>query len=536
MKTSPPFAGTGALLRLAIRRDRVLWPGWLLVLVFTASSSARATAGLYPDESARLAAAKTFNSSQALIAMYGRIYDPTSLGALAMLKLGGIGAVCVALLAILNVMRHTRAEEESGRQELLGATPIGRRAALTAAMLLVIGGNLVLGVLTGAGLAGSGLPAGGSFAFGLEWAAVGIAFAAVAAFTAQLTSSARTASGLAVAFLGVVYVLRAVGDTAGPGGPRWLTWLSPVGWAQQLRPYQGDRWWILLITLGFAVVLTGFAYALAGRRDVGAGLLPDRSGPAEAGASLRGPIALAWRLQRTLLLAWAVGFAVLGLVLGTIATQATGFLGSSQSQQFIAELGGKGALVDSYLAAMMGIAGIIAAAYGVQAASYPHSEESAGRAETLLATPVSRTRWMVSHLPIALAGTALLLVIVGSAAGASYAGQAGDWSQFGRVLAGALVDIPAAWVLVGLVAAGFGLVPRIPVFGWGLFTAFILLGEVGPLLKLNHWAMDVSPFAHVPHLPGGPVGALPLLALLAVALLGTIVGLASFRRRDVPAT
>ncbi len=530
------LTGTGALVRLALRRDRILLPVWTAVFVLIAASSASATVGLFPTVSSRVQAAEAFNSTQSLVALYGRVYDPTSLGALAMIKLGGLGAIFVAVLGVVLVVRHTRAEEETGRQELLGATVVGRQAPLTAALLVTAGANVVLGTLTALSLIASGLPADGSFAFGFAWAGVGLAFAAIAAVAAQVTSGARAATGLAVAVLGLVYVLRAIGDTASPGGPRWLTWLSPIGWGQQFRPYAGNRWWVLLITVGFAAVVVVGAYLLVASRDLDAGLLPQRPGPEHAPPGLRGPLGLAWRLQRGSLIAWALGYALLGLVLGNIGSTVGSFLNSPQARTMITSLGGEKGLTDAYLAAILAIMGIVASAYGIQAAQRLRAEEGTLRAEPLLATSVSRDRWLASHTVIALAGTGLLMVVGGGAGGLAYGARVGDLGQIGRVLAGAAVQIPAAWVLTGIVVAGFGLAPRLAALGWAALVAFVLLGEVGPVLKLNQRVMDLSPFAHVPRLPGAPASVAPVLVLTAVSLALLAVGLVGLRRRDLPLT
>src|SRR5262249_35526675 len=185
--------GTGPLVRLAIRRDRVLLPAWIAVFVLVAASSAAATLGLFPTVESRVQAASAHNNTTALVALYGRVYDPTSLGSVGMVKMGGLGAVLVAVLAMILVVRHTRGEEESGRLELVGATVVGRYAPLAAALVVTAGANFLLGLLTAAGLILGGLPAAGSLAFGLAWAGVGIAFAAIAAVTAQLAGTARGA-------------------------------------------------------------------------------------------------------------------------------------------------------------------------------------------------------------------------------------------------------------------------------------------------------------------------------------------------------
>lgn len=526
------LTGTAQLTKLAFRRDRVMLAIWIAVLTGTAASSAAATVGLYPTVESRVRVAETLNRTGSLVALYGRIYDPTSLGAIAMVKLGGIGAVFVAVLSIVLVVRHTRSEEESGRLELVGAGVVGRHAPLTAALLSALGVNVALALLTAVALTSAGLPADGSLAFGVAWAGVGIAFAAVAAVTAQLSGAARSATGIAVAVLGFVYLLRAVGDAAPRTGPRWLSWLSPIGWGQQFRPYAGNRWWVSLITLGFAAAVAAAAYALVARRDLGAGLLPQRPGP-PTNPSLRSPLTLAWRLHRGSLLAWSVGFAVLGLVFGNIASSVGDLLDSPQARDLIRTLGGERGLVDAFIGAELGFVGIGAAAYGVHAALRMRSEETGQRLEPILATPTGRLDWAWSHIVLAMVGTAALLLVAGIGAGLAHGAQVADLGRGVRVIGGALVQVPAAWIPIGIVVAAFGLAPRAVAVGWGALTAFVLLGELGPLLELDQLVMDLSPFTHVPEVPGSGVTPLPILAMTAVAAALIVAGLAGFRRRDV---
>jgi len=527
------LVGTRALVRLALRRDRLLLPAWIIVFVGMAASSAAASIDLYPTVQSRVMAAASLNNTQSLVALYGRIYDPTSLGGIAMIKMGGIGAIFVAVLAILIVVRHTRAEEETGRLELVGATVVGRSAPLTAALLVTLGMNLALAVLTAFGLIAAGLPAEGSFAFGLAWAGVGIAFAAIASVTAQLTRSARAATGIASAILGFVYVLRAIGDTADQTGPRWLTWLSPIGWGQQFRPYAGNRWWVLLITVGFTIVVGVGAYALLARRDLGAGLVPDRPGPASAASTLRTPLGLAWRLQRGALLGWAAAFALLGLVFGNIASHVGDFVSTPEARDFITKLGGEKGLVDAYIRVCLSVIGLAASAYGVQAAMRLRSEETGQRTESILATATGRTRWACSHVFVAILGTALLIVVAGAGAGLAHGAQVGDMGEGLGVLGGALAQVPAACVLAGVVVAAFGLAPRLVAIGWGALVGFVLLGELGPLFGFDQWVMDLSPFTHVPKIPGAELTVIPLVTLTAVAALLILVGLVGLRRRDI---
>jgi len=530
------LVGTGSLVRLALRRDRLMLSVWILIFVVTAAGSAGATVGLYDSVESRIQASAAINKTPSLVALYGLIYDESSLGALSMIKLGAFGGALVAVFSILLVIRHTRAEEEAGRLELVGSTVVGRHAPLAAALVVTIAANVLLGVLTALGLIGSGLPASGSIAFGLAWASIGVAFAGVAAIAAQVTSSARAAIGMAMAFLGVVYVLRAIGDTAGDGGLTWLRWLSPIGWGQQVRPFQGDRWWVLVIPVAFFVVTTAAAFVLVTQRDHAAGLLPDRPGPAEAGRSLRGPLGLAWRLQRGLLFGWMAGFVVLGLVFGNIATNIGSFMDSPAARDLIQKLGGVRGLTDAFMSTELGMMGVILSVYGIQVVLRLRSEESELRAEPVLATGVGRISWAWSHIVIALLGTTAIIVATGLAAGLSYSAQTGHANDFGRVFVAAIVRLPAVWVLAGIAAAAFGLAPRAAVAGWAALVAFLLLGEFGPLFELPQSVMNISPYAHVPRLPGGDFTAVPLVWLVLLAAALTAAGLVGFRRRDVPIT
>ena len=527
------FAGTGALLRLALRRDRVLATIWILLFVIMAASSSSASQDLYTTLESRVRAANAVNDTPAMVALYGRVFDPTSLGAVSLIKLGAMGAALAGLLAIFTVLRHTRAEEEPGRLELLGATVVGRYAALTAALLLSVGISVVMALLTGLSLIGTGLPAEGALAFGLSWAGAGIAFAAVAALAAQVTEGARTARSIAAAVLAAAYLLRAAGDATGTDTSSWLSWVSPIGWAQQVRPFAGDRWWVLVYLLAFAVLVAAGAYALVARRDHGAGLFAQRPGRARAARSLSSPLALAVRLQRGGVVGWMIGMAIGGLVLGSIASQVGEFLDTPQAKDMIMKLGGEQGLIDAFLSAEMGIVAVIVSAYGISSTMRLRSEETALRAEPLLATRVSRLSWAVSHLTVALVGTALLLFTMGLFGGFAHGAASGDMGQIGPVLGAAMVQLPSVWVLTGITVLVFGVAPGLMMAGWGALVVFLLLGQLGPIFELPQWAMDISPFTHTPKLPGAEFTATPLVWLTLVAAALTAVGLAGFRRRDV---
>jgi ABC-2 type transport system permease protein len=524
-----PFTGTRALTRLALRLDRVRLTVWVLVIALTPAATAAQYTKLYPTEES-LQQVKGVIDNPSLVALNGPLFG-VSIGGLTAWKIGVTEFILIALMNLLTIVRHTRTEEETGRSELIAAGVVGRYALVTAALVTTTLANIAIVLVTTLGLIGTKLPVGGAFALALSIGVTGVLFAAVAAVAAQLTESARAAIGISAAVLGVAYLLRALGDT----GPTWVSWLSPIGWAMRIEPFAANRWWVLALIVALLAVFIGAAYGLAGRRDLGAGLLPQRPGPAQAAPGLRSTFALAWRLHRGILTGWVVAMLLSGAVLGGAAAGiGKAHLTNQKMIDLLDRLGGHKGLVDAYLAAVFGIVGLVAAAYTVQATLRLRGEETSGRVEPLLATPTGRIRWAASHLVFAFLGTALLLVAAGLGGGLAYGSQVHDvGGQVPRLLGASLVQLPAAWVFAGFGAALFGLLPRLSSLAWAALVVCLLVLDLGILLKLNQWVVDVSPFAHVPKLPGGAVTATPLVWLSVVAVALTAAGMAGFRRRDI---
>ncbi|MGW2632638.1 ABC transporter permease [Streptomyces chattanoogensis] len=527
------LAGTGVLLRLALRRDRLMIPAWVLALGLAVAAMGSSFEAVYDTAAKRAELAASMNANASLRALYGPVFGDT-IGGLVAWRMVGLGAVLAAVMSLLIVVRHTREEEETGRQELLSAAMVGRRAPLTAALLAALIANAALAVLIGGGLAGSGQPAAGSFALGLAIGGTGMLFAGLAAIAAQLTESARPAKGLTGAVLGLMYALRAAGDAAGTSGSP-PTWFSPIGWAENVRAYAGERWWVLLLPLAGTVLAIAAAYTLTARRDIGMSFLPARPGPARAPRSLSGPFGLAWRLQRTTLLGWTLGFLCAGGIFGGIAEGASDLVGGNrQALEIFRRMGGQQGLTDAFLATMTGMLGMVAALYATGSVLRLRGEETGDRAEPVLAGAVGRLRWACGHLAIAFFGTVVILAAGGLALGISYGITAGDVTgQLGRVLGAALSQTPAVWVLTALAVLVYGLLPKASTAVWAVVGGCLAIGWIGPSLKFPQWAMDLSPYGHLPKLPGGEATAVPFLWLLGLAALFLAAGLTGLRRRDM---
>ncbi|QZA08937.1 ABC transporter permease [Mycolicibacter heraklionensis] len=523
------LVGTLGLLRLCLRRDRIVLPLWVLLLSLPLASVYIASVeAIYPTAADRAGLAATIMASPAQRAMYGQVYND-SLGAVGIWK-AGIFHLLIAVAVILTVIRHTRADEETGRTELIDSTAVGRYAGLTGALLLASGASVATGVIGAAGLLTTAVPAAGSWAFGAALACSGLVFTAVAAVAAQLSPSARFARGAAFGVLAGAFTLRAVGD-AGSGA---LSWLSPLGWSLQVRPYAGDRWWVLLLHLAATAALTWLTYRLAARRDVGAGLLADRPGPRRAAPTLAGTFGLTWRLDRGALRLWTTALVLYGLLVGSVVHGIGDEVGSDRARDVVIRLGGTAALEHAFVAVAFTMLGMVAAAFAVSLVLRLHQEEAATRAETLLAGALSRNRWLASHLVAALAGSTLAMLAAGLVAGIVYGTATGDiGAQVPAVVGSAAVQLPAVWLPAAVAVALFGLVPKVAPAAWAVLTGFVALYLLGSISGLPQWVLDLEPFAHIPVIGDGALRVVPLVVLLAIDAALIAVGLQAFRRRDL---
>lgn len=535
------LAATGVLTRLALRRDRVRLPIWLLGLATLLAATASGIDGLYDTEAARAENAAIRASSVVARAFNGPATGG-SLGALTVSEVLVFACVLAALMNVLTVVRHTRQNEELGRAELTGSAAVGRHAGLAAALLVAGIADVVLVALCALGLIANGLPVAGSLSAGVAVGAAGVAFAAVAAVAAQIAEGARGAIGLASAVLGLAFLLRASGDALGETGPAgltvtaaWPSWLSPVGWAQQLLPFGANRWWPLALFVAFCVAAVGLAVRLSVHRDVGTGMMPVRRGRARASQGLLNPFGLAWRLQRGVRYGWLAGIALFGAAFGGIGDQVDELLGGEQGAELMRQLGGGGSLVDAYFATMMSLLGVIVAGYTVQALLRLRADEAAGPAELVLATAVSKHRWLAAHAWCAVAGTVLVLAALGASTGIAYGLVAGDLpGALADLLETTLAQLPPTLVLAGFVIAAFGLLPRLAAaLSWAAFALCLVVGQFGTLFGLPQALINVSPFSHLPDLPAQSLSAPPLLVMVAVAAVLLAAGVAGFRRRSL---
>lgn len=516
--------------RLMVRRDRIMVPIWLAVLVITSYVQVTATLDLYRSTAPRVAAAEMINASPGLVAIYGPVLDVHSLGEFAMTKMTVMYAVLVSAMVLVVVRRHTRLDEEAGRSELLGGTLVLPVVMLRTTMLHGAAVSVLLGVLVAVANTLGGLPLAGSVAFGGMWAGTGLVAVGVAAIACQLSSSARTCAAIGSLALGVLFVVRAVGDTSSTPWLAWLKWLSPYGWNTQLRAYGDTRWAVLVLYPLVGGAMAVVASSLRTRRDLGSGMLQPRPGPAVGSPRLADVFALDLRLHRSMVVGWSLAVAATGLVFGAVSG-AIDSLGSSEIDEMLARLGGPGTLSDMMFTAMVVILALVATAFGITTVGHMAASERAGRSELLLTSGTSRDRSFASTTVIALVGSTWLLVVTGIGLSLGMGGRSDH--SFTRLVVSSLAPAPAVWVVVALALGCVAIRASWVPLGWGVLLFFATLGQIGEFIDLPQTVLDVSPYTHISKMPQQDFEAVPALVLTIVAVSITALSWAVYRHRDL---
>jgi ABC-2 type transport system permease protein len=530
---SSSLTGTDHLARLILRLDRLRLPLWVLGLGGMIVASALAVPPIY-DTPAKIAGyASAVGTSPVSYLMSGRQAAIDTIGGIVANEISQVAQLGICLMVMFLVIRHTRAEEETGRAELVRSTVVGRHAATLAGLLYGVSAAMLIGLVTTASMLAAGLDTVGSVVYGIGLALLGLCYAAVSLVSAQLSTSARGALGLAGTAIALGYLVRGIGamqDNA-------LVWASPFGWAQRMDAFGAEQWWPALPLVVLTAALLGLAAWLTAHRDFGSGVLQTRPGRPRAARSLGTPLGLTLRLQRGLLIGWAIGLTALGLLYGAVIPTIPDLVASNPdiAQVIGASPDAEQALIDAFLRYIFLFMAVISTGFAVASVLRLRTEEESGRAEAVLATRVTRSSWFAATVVVATLGALALSVVMGLGLAVGYGLGMGEWSRVAAQVGGQLSYLPGVLVVAAGAAAIVGVWPRWSLLAWGgvAFVFFqVMLGET---LRLPDWVDSLSPFWHLPGLPVQAFDPAPAVAELLLAAALVALGLWGLRRRDVAA-
>jgi len=527
-----PLVAELAIARRALRdaRTRTLAFAYLFALYAYVQPAGYRHA--YPTLAGRVDFARSFAANDALRLFYGYPYDPLTVSGYSAWRVGGTLAIAAAVFGVLAAVRALRTEEDAGRLELMLAGCIGRGAPYAAAMCAIATGTLVLWLGEFAGFLAGGLSVGGSAYLALATASVVPVFVGVGALASQLAPNRRTALELGTAAIGLFLLLRVVADTS--RGASWVRWATPLGWAEELRPFAHPQPFVLLAPAAASAALIALAGRIAVRRDIGTGLIPVREDAPPRTALLSSPAMQALRAERASVLVWLGSVGAFAVVLGMVSSSISSAGISKSVREEIAKLGsGSITTPTGYLAFVFIFFVLAVSLFACAQISAARREESEQRLETLLALPVGRARWLGGRLLLAATAAAAISLTAGALTWLGAVSQGVHISLASMLEAGANC-LPVALVFLGVAALAFALVPRASTgVAYGLVTVAFLWQLVGSLLGAPKWLVEVTPFAHVGLVPTESFRTLDAVVMLAIGAAAGLAALAAFRRRDL---
>jgi ABC-2 type transport system permease protein len=477
----------------------------------------------YPDEQQRWARVNLLKTPAGIMLggpMFGG--NEADLGAMMANELMLTLIVATSILAILTVIRHTRAEEESGAAELVLSSVVGRYARTAAALILVGSVNAVVAVTMTLGMAATGFAVVDTAAMCAGITGTATVFGAVAAVTAQLWRQARTATGAAMAALALAALVRGIGDVINNSGSA-LSWFSPIAWAQQMRAFVDLRWWPMALLAALALALTVLAAVLESRRQYDEGTIP-ATGEHPNARPIAGVEGLQLTLQRGQTIGWSVGLFLSGLAFGSMTKS---LMDAAKGNELLARVlaaqgpNGVYTTMTQFLAAA-------ATAYVVGAVIRIYRDEESGLGEPVLAGAVSRWRWLLSAVASAILGATVLMFFAGLGNGLGAGVTLGEPALIGRLTLAGLAFVPAMAVLAGVAAVAVAV--RRPWIGWLAVTFVVVSLYLGALLRLPRWLIDLSPIGRTTVPTNIPVTALAVM-VAAGATLSLLAGW-RYRNRD----
>lgn len=494
-----------------------------------------------------LAALATDLSAQSPV-LRGLVGNPINVGTIGgyvMWKYGPVLVFIACLWSIVALSGTLAGEARQGSLEMVAVSPFGRRRLalekLAAHLTALTGALVILGLATAiatsafATLPGDAIPPAGSIGFALWVGLLALASGSVA-FALGPFIGRGAAGWVAGVWLFGGYLLNGYRALVpGLSGVADLSWFS---WTANHVPLAGLYDWPSLIPVAVAsVVLLAIGVEGFARRDLGA-TSALRTPPLPAALlGVRGAIGRAFADRVPSALAWALGLGFFGFVMAAASGSLTAaFHGMSQStlQIFHAVLPGydltsAGGLLQFIFVALGYI--VVGFCASMLVGGWA-SDETSGRLELLLATPLSRVRWAVSgaigvYLALAVM-TAVLAVAIGL--GALAAGSNAATPMEGSIVLGLYA---AAVAGVGFAVGGLF---RTTIAGEVVALVVIatfLIDLLAPALKWPTWVHGVALTSHLGQPMVGVWDGAGITACIVVAVAGLAIGAFGVHRRDM---
>jgi ABC-2 type transport system permease protein len=533
--------GFGSVYAKTLRDSRLAFLVAVGLLGGLALFMGAAVGTVFPTPESRLEVDRLIGSMPPrMVNLFGKPEKLGTLGGYMSWKYGAVFALGTGLWSILALAGTLAGEARRGSLDFLAVVPLGRRRIALeklAAHLTALGlAMAILAVTTSASAALWGDPALGdqipllsSAGFALWVGCIALFFGGIAFAIAPLAGEAA-AAGIAGSLMVVLWVAHGL-DILGP-----LAALSPFRWTANHVALVGKYDWPglamvgLLAALFLAAGVEGFA-----RRDLG--VTAGRPLPTVPAWILgtQGPVSRIFGEGLSRALGWGMGLGIMGALLASLVKPMADQIAASPDllRTFRAvfpgfDLTSAGGFLQLYVQLFYVAAGLAAATFVSKWAS----DETEGRLELILATPISRPRWVLSAAMAAFLEIVVMTVLF--AAGISLGAAAGGLKAGDAVVGSAALGLYAVPVVgIGLAVAGLWQASAAAEAAAMVVIITYLIDLVAPPLGLPDWIHQLALTTHFGEPMLGTWDPVGVGLCLAIGAAGTAAGAWGMARRDV---
>lgn len=538
--------GLGGVFGKTIRDSRaaVIVVSVIALVIFVSAGAAMQTA--YPTALSRQELVRLAAGTPAILeGLVGKPLNVGTLGGFVAWKYGVIFPLLAGLWSILALSSTLAGEVDRGSMELVAATPHRRWrialeklaahvSAMTVAMVVVGVGAWLSGDVF-ATVPGDEIPVLAAAGYAAWLGLIALAAGSIAWASAPFLGRGA-AAGLAGAIMFGGYILNGY-QAAVPvfAAPAQLSWFD---WTAGHDPLAGAYDWGSLVPVAILVVVLFALGCLAfARRDLGGRSVVRLPGLPSALAGVREPTGRSFGQLLPSALGWGTGIGLFGLLISASSRSFADELAKSPDlvrmmhsllPRFDVTTPG-GFLTLAFMAYALVLAGLAAATF----VSGWAGEEASGRLETVLSTPVARTRWVIrSGIGVVLAIlTVTLMAAVGIGIGAAAAGGADIATPIVGTLT--IAAYASAMAGVGFAVAGVVGVGRASTVVGGLAIVTLLLDFLAPPLNLPDWVHQLALSAHMGQPMVGIWDSAGIAACLVLAIGGLALGAWGYGHRDI---
>lgn len=486
---------------------------------------------------------------EGLVGMYGTLQNPAmiyligptpvetasdyTLGALYAHDLLLFSGILAMIMSLLHVVGHTRKEEELGLTELVRSFQIGRQANSLAVMAEVVVINSLLSLFIGGLMLSFGentISVQGSFLFGASVGIAGIIGAAIGLVIVQIMSASSSAISLALGIIGLFYIIRGATDVSNVD----FSMFNPLSWTYLTFPFTDNNWLPLVFALIFIVIMVMIAFQLEGRRDMGAGYLPEREGRKSAKKSLLSVRGLFIKTNKGIMIGWLVAFVSMGAAYGSIYGDMQTFLESNEMMKQLFIQSGV-SIEASFTGKIMLVMANLVSILPIVIVNKLFAEESHMYLSQLHATKVTRGQFYWTSIGLAvLAGVIGTLLAAGGLGGTAISVM-GDSAamDMGDFLASGYNLLPSVLFFTGLAALALGWAPKLGKIVFVYLGYSFIVNEFGSILDLPDWLLKTAVQSYIPRMPVENFDFPVFIIITMISIVLMIIGYFGYRTRDM---